>query len=687
MFSLNTTPTFTAIITSIPMMKQTLILFIGCWMALSTAVAQTPSSPTALARTSTDSLLFDPLLAPFYHGVASGDPLQDRVIIWTRVTPEGEETSIEVEWTVATDTALENVVASGMYTTDANRDYTVKVDVEGLVPGTTYFYGFNAMDRSSLTGRTRTATTGSQDHLKFAVVSCNNYEHGFFNAFARIGERNDLDGVIHLGDYIYEQESGAYGDSALIASGQRATDTLETISLEEYRGRYSLYRLDKDLRRAHQQHPFLCIWDDHETANDSWVGGAENHTDSTEGSWNVRKSVAKQAYFEWIPIRDNADTTIYRTFSYGELLDIIMLDTRIEGRDEQILNIADPALYDPNRTLLGDMQRDWFLNALDNSTAKWKIIGNQVIFSELHVGWAAVPPQTVIEVESIFLDIWDGYPAERLKIIEHIDTSNIDNVVFLTGDFHSTFAFDVADTVSNPEAFYAPVPNYDPETGEGSVAVEFATPSITSANFDENLGETFASVIEFQFNKPLPPPAAEGSIPNPHMKYVDLDRHGYFVLDIRPDSTQANWYFVDRIDTVSSVQEFGMAAYTLSGENHLNVTETPSMPKEVQETPAPLLPPGTSTSLDAPTELTLFQIGPNPFHETCWIQYGLNRSQAIQIALYDLQGREVSRLYEGKQRPGVYQLAIEGSGLATGTYVLRFQVGHQVTSRKLVLGK
>jgi alkaline phosphatase D len=186
-----------------------------------------------------------PEWAPFYHGVASGDPLSDRVIIWTRVTPEEMDNApIEVSWKVATDVDLENVVQSGTFTTDATRDYTVKVDVTGLDAGTTYYYGFTAMDKNSLTGKTKTTPTSDQaDHLKFGVVSCSNYQAGYFNAYQRLARRNDLDAVIHLGDYIYEYGDGVYGDSTLFEARDLDPDT-EILTLEDYRTRYSLYRLD-----------------------------------------------------------------------------------------------------------------------------------------------------------------------------------------------------------------------------------------------------------------------------------------------------------------------------------------------------------------------------------------------------------------------------------------------------------
>lgn len=544
--------------------------------------------------------LFDPELKPFYHGVASGDPMSDRVIIWTHVTPEPGASSVAVTWKVATDPGVTQVVKSGTFVTDGKRDYTVKVDVTGLKPYQTYYYQFHASGKNSIVGRTKTAPIGDVDNLKFAVVSCNNFEGGYFSAFGRIADRNDLDAVIHLGDYIYEYGPGSYGAPGLIAGNKRPIlpkNEIET--LQDYRLRYSTYRLDEDLRRAHQQHPFITVWDDHESANDSYKDGAENHDPATEGPWEERKSVSRQAYEEWLPIRGDAHP-IYRVKPYGNLVDLIMIDTRIAGRDQQINDITSPALYDPNRTILGATQREWLFDKLKKSTAKWKVIGNQVIFSEFNVGWAASEQLgTPQQLESIFLDIWDGYPAERQKVIDFIGQNKVDNVVLLTGDFHSSFAFDVA---ARPSVFSPGGPNYDPATGAGSVAVEFVTPSISSANFDENVSPESSAALEFQINKPLPAQAGPlaGVSPNPHMKFTDLDRHGYFILDLDKNRAQADWYFVNTILEPNSKETFAEGWYTLAGQNRLQKAAQESLAKAKIPAPAPERPVtgGTASAVD-----------------------------------------------------------------------------------------
>ena len=579
-----------------------------------------------------DSLLLaqegsDEELFPFYHGVASGDPLTDRVVVWTRVSPLEASTAgdslIDVEWVVATDPGLTNVVRSGLFMTGAYRDYTVKVDVDGLQAGTTYYYGFTAFNKASMVGKTKTSPAGMSDHVKFAVVSCNNLQHGYFNAFGRIADRTDLDAVVHLGDYIYEISATGedfYGAASLRDNGERLHfPDKEILTLEDYRERYAQYRQDPDLRRAHQQHPFILIWDDHESANDAYEDGAENHQPD-EGEWTDRKAIAKQVYDEWMPIRsDLTEFPLYRTVSYGDLVDLIMLDTRLEGREEQLADVTNPALYAPERTILGPVQKEWFFDQLSSSQAQWKVIGNQVIFSEFNVWWAANPADPVLNspvaLESIFLDIWDGYPSERDEIIGFIGGATtgvpVDNVVILTGDFHSAFGYDVAlrpaplsgsdPVIAAAETAPVPVqPTYNPETGEGSVAVEFATPSVTSANFDENLPPTTAAGFQFQINKPLPEGSGTltGINPNPHMKYVDLNRHGYFVLDITPERAQADWFFTEDIFTSNTDESFDDAWYTVDGQNRLQQADGPSAPKAVQDEVAPIAPKPATPELE-----------------------------------------------------------------------------------------
>jgi len=492
-----------------------------------------PTDGTALLRTAN--------LAPFYHGVASGDPLNDRVIIWTRVTPSFEE-NVPVKWAIATDATLANPVHTGTTTTDQSKDYTVKIDVTDLAPNTTYYYQFEALGKKSMVGRTKTTASEAIDKVQLAVVSCSNYEAGYFNAFANIAARDDLDAVVHLGDYIYEYAPGTYGDTTLGKMRQHLP-AKEIIALSDYRTRYAQYRLDPDFQKAHQQHPFITIWDDHEFANNVYQSGAENHQDKTEGDFNERKAAAKQAYFEWLPVRNNDSKDIQRTIRFGNLVDLILLDERVAGRTMPVDSASQANFNATDRSMLGATQLAWFQNQLKNSTATWKIIGNQVIFSLLDISW--LTPGSPFN-----LDAWDGYPHEQAQINQFLSDNNISNVIFTTGDTHCSWAFEVP----------ADIAAYKSDASANTVAVEFGTPSITSSNFDES--RTMEEVLK-----------AEAVFPdanfNPHLKYVNLRDHGYLSLHLSPEETIAEWHYVTAINQRTTNPTKIGKRYTVKNGNYL----------------------------------------------------------------------------------------------------------------------
>jgi len=277
--------------------------------------------------------------APYFaHGVASGDPLQDRVILWTRITPASPDTkSVTLDWTVAKDADFTAIVAKGQVTATADRDFTAKVDAAGLKPGSTYYYRFAADGVTSPVGRTKTLPETASE-LRLGLVSCSNYPQGFFNVYRALADR-PVDVVLHLGDYIYEYAAGTYADPAMIAAGRQVQPAHECVELDDYRTRYSQYRGDRDLQAAHAAHPFICTWDDHEIANDSYVTGAENHSPDSEGAYSDRRAAAIRAYMEWMPIRESeaaAQGAIYRSFDFGGLATLIMLETRVMGRSKQL---------------------------------------------------------------------------------------------------------------------------------------------------------------------------------------------------------------------------------------------------------------------------------------------------------------------------------------------------------------
>lgn len=451
---------------------------------------------------------------------------------------------------MARDSAFSDVAAEGEVTTDWDRDFTVKVDVRDLEPGTTYYYRFHALGDVSVIGRTRTVPEDAE-RLRAAVVSCANYPFGFFNVYARLAERADLDLVIHLGDYLYEYAEGEYGPGAAI--GRPSQPAHELVTLADYRARHAQYKSDRDLQAVHRQHPFVPVWDDHEVANNAWKGGAQNHDPETEGDYRKRKQAAQRAYFEWMPIREVDDRgKIYRSFSFGKLADLIMLDTRQVGRDEPAAKACDlEDLASEERSLLGREQELWFFDELKASQergARWRLVGQQVMLAQLRNPAANEPC-------ALTVDTWDGYAASRERFFDAIERNELDNVVVLTGDIHSSFAAELARDPFDSQ-------RYDPETGRGSLAVELVTPAVTSPSIEDlGVAERLAqSILEM----------------SPHLKYVDLFYRGYLLIDVTEERVSAEWYHVDTIEERSQSERLARAFEVESGRARLVETDRAS---------------------------------------------------------------------------------------------------------------
>ena len=458
----------------------------------------------------------------FDHGVASGDPLDDRVILWTRATPPTSHSGdIRVLCEIAEDASFERIVLSETLRSHADRDYTIKLDAAGLLADRRYWYRFKGEDSSSPVGRARTLPMPGQyaDRLRFAVCSCSSYPHGYFSVYRMIANRADLDFVMHLGDYIYEYGQDEYGDHP-----ERLLEPAnEIVSLDDYRRRYALYRRDVDLQAAHATHSFVTVWDDHETTDNSYKDGANNHNEG-EGDWFERKRVAIQAYFEWLPIRPPtaSQDSIYRAFRYGDLADFVMLDTRLEGREKQLDIPVDPARTE-QRDLLGQTQKDWFKNQLAVSQGIWKFVGQQVMFAQLQILeiqrlLPAVPTNDFSPLIAVNMDQWDGYPSEREEILDFIDEQGIQNTVILTGDIHTSWANEVHKSSAILTSGVLAEP----------LAVEFVTTSITSPGFPDGAAELVSAVLP---------------VVNPHMKYTDLKNKGFILMDVTRERTQAEYYY------------------------------------------------------------------------------------------------------------------------------------------------
>ncbi len=595
-----------------------------------------------MAQNEPSRITLEASMAPFYHGVASGDPLADRVVIWTRVTPDAGHTGpIVVEWEMSPNLNFSPVVKSGTVSTDESRDYTVKVDVDGLSPRTYYYYRFKALGATSLVGRTKTAPDAYVDHLRFAFASCANYNGGYFLGYEAIGRRNDLDAVFHLGDYIYEY--AASGDH------RRHEPDKEIIELEDYRMRYSQYRLDQDLRLAHQQYPFITIWDDHEIANDSYRDGAENHTESTEGPYELRKNRALQAYFEWLPVRESGSPMHpyrgWRKISYGGLLDIFVLDTRIEGRDAQAPRTNPAAVNDTNRSMLGDEQRQWLLSELAQSTAQWKVLAQQVMFAPLYAFGQPLNP-----------DQWDGYPGERNRLLRHILDNGIQNVVVITGDIHSSWANDVPLNRNN----------YVSSTGEGSVVVEFITPGITS---------TASSLLN----------SVSGLVlqNNPYIKFVDFSRQGYVVLDITDAQAQGDWYFVKNKDVQEYGSEYFKGYYTETGTRRLQAALTPAPAPDYNAPFAPVVRDSAVSRVRnaAPVLVAAY---PNPFFERLALQFYTQKPGDVRVSLTASDGKSVYSAVVKCPASGLYEHNLFFDPPVPGTYLLSVSDGRHSLTKKLV---
>ena len=496
----------------------------------------------------------------FAHGVASGDPKPRAVVIWTRVTPSRRATpgsgagpTVTVRWEVATDPGFRRVVRRGGFSTGPSRDHTVKVDVTGLKPATWYHYRFSYNGARSRVGRTRTAPgrRATPRHLRFGVVSCANLQAGWFSAYRHLARRDDLHAVLHLGDYLYEYAPGEYGYGSSNEDIRPHDPPREMVSTADYRRRHAQYKTDPDLQDLHAKYPWIVTWDDHEVTNDQWKGGAENHQDD-EGDYRKRRARAHRAYDEWMPVRMNgtADlrdgTRLFRRLRFGKLAEISMLDLRTY-RDEPVETPAPPAPFpqeevdDKNRRILGKRQLVWLRDSLRWTQPQWKIVGNPVMIAPVNFG--ALPDDLIQPINDVTglvpedgapynTDQWDGYTADRNRVLRYIDNHAIKDVVFVTGDIHSGWACELPLDASD----YA----YENPARE-TAGVEFVCSSVTSNNLKDITGDSSGATSE----------SVEEGIKanNRHIRYLNFDDHGFSVLDINRKRAQMDWFIIgDRAD-------------------------------------------------------------------------------------------------------------------------------------------
>ncbi|OCK85047.1 phosphodiesterase/alkaline phosphatase D precursor [Lepidopterella palustris CBS 459.81] len=526
---------------------------------------------------------WDPAKLNFTHGVASGDPYPNSVILWTRVGPTSDndksnvtvsgyvplynhdtdeyvavsKSPVCVQYKVATDKALNQVVDSGTVYTSSDIDYTIKVEACNLKPYTTYYYQFNVCNSNNVSplGRTKTTPHADDDvtNVKLAVYSCSNFPFGFFNAYGNPVRKDSVDYVLHLGDYIYEYKNGDYGWGQTI--GRVPLPDREIYTLYDYRKRYATYRTDLDLLASHQQFPWIPVWDDHEVSDNTYRDGASelNNTESSfigDGGVSVdqRKMNAVRAYFEWMPLRQvemDDNLRIWRSFSIGKLFDLIMLDTRQYDRSITDLYWNTDYIHeisnDAGRSMMGSRQEHWFYNQLSKSSkrdATWRIVGSQTVFSRINESLAYG------NVDPLDYDAWDGYQANRNRTLSHLYNNNIYNNIFISGDSHASWVSDLVWLDDKP---------YDMKTGAGAIGVEFAGSAVSSpCPYGHNISLANAN----KYTQWL-------VAANDELQWSDLYYRGYYELDISTTAVLAKYFGLPTVVSRNNY-EISLANFTVN---------------------------------------------------------------------------------------------------------------------------
>lgn len=513
----------------------------------------------------------------FAHGVASGDPGPDSVVIWTCVSPEAETSpgaTATVVWEAAADEAFTDMRGKGEATTGASRDWTVKVLLRDLQPGTTYYYRFRIGDNYSPVGRTKPLPAGAVESARFAVVSCSNYPFGYFNVYDLIARQDDLDAVIHLGDYIYEYSREGYGGETGAALGREHEPAHEIVTLADYRRRHAQYKSDPASQAMHARHPLIPIWDDHETSNNSWKDGAENHQPETEGEWSARKRAALQAYYEWMPVREpeGGPEAFFRSYAYGDLLTLAAIETRLMARSKQfeymevvptletpedVEHFKRDILWDETREMLGAAQLDYLDRTFRDSVSAgqpWRLVANQIIMARVtapdlnpHVTEEDIaalekdwpPARAFVKSSALGLplnfDAWDGYPAARERFYDMVRQADADDgMIVVTGDTHTWWANDLV------------------AEGGAHMGVELGVNSVTSpspyrAEFLDGKGAEYALLTNRD---------------NADVRYLSGENHGFIELEIGRDAVRARFMAVDTVES-RNYNAFEKAAFDI----------------------------------------------------------------------------------------------------------------------------
>lgn len=500
--------------------------------------------------------------AVFRHGVASGDPDRSSVVLWTRVTAQGAQT---VRWQLATDQAFDRIVKQGTFATGPERDHTVKLLADGLEPGQTYYYRFQLGDSLSPVGRARTLPEGALDRLGIALASCSNYAFGFFNAYDAIARDADVDFVLHTGDYIYEYGQGpdGWGDDVASTIGRRHEPAHEIVTLADYRTRHAQYKTDSGSQAMHAAHSLLACWDDHESANNPWTGGAQNHQPDTEGDWLTRRAASIQAYFEWMPVREpewlaqkgRSRMQFWRSYSFGDLATLFTLETRHTARAKQVdyfdyatkiasaedaRHLVEDVIGEPGRTMLAPELEADLSAALEQSVAgkqPWRLIGNPMTIARTNVpdvvGMGLMPAPAAdarLEAQALawkgkwnlpfYPDTWDGYEWARERLYDLSRKAGAGDLVFLSGDSHSFWANQLADASGRP------------------AGVELGTAGISSPG--DFMASGFGPELSVKFDKAF-------ADHNPEIVWTDNMHQGYVRLELTRAGGQASFVAVDTV--------------------------------------------------------------------------------------------------------------------------------------------
>ncbi|MEX6725355.1 alkaline phosphatase D family protein [Parapedomonas caeni] len=485
-------------------------------------------------------------LTGFTHSVASGDPDQQSVTLWTRyVRPGASESRLAVE--VARDERFADIVSRGETVASLGNDFCAHARPTGLEPGAWYFYRFIAPDgQVSPTGRTRTLPQGPLDRFRIAVMTCSNITSGWFTAYGHAAARDDLDLIVHLGDYIYESPVNRADALPALAAGRNVQPRHEAVTLADYRLRYASYRADADLQELHRRYPFVVMWDDHETANDSWTDGAKNHDPAEEGPWPARRAAGIRAFYEWLPMRPRP----YSRYRIGDLATLFRLETRLIGRTQPlnpepalamardlpaaVAAFIDGPLADPSRTLLGPEQMQWLADGLAESTAagvRWQVLAQQVVVGPRRlprVTDAWFTPETLLPEKArqqldlavrladlgmpMSLQSWSGYPAELERMLRAARAARA-NLVTLSGDSHNAWAFDL-------------------ELDGGPVGIDLCVHAVSSLGLDKRFSGR-PDVIANAF-----------IAASPALRWCDTSRRGYMMTELTRDHVNNEWLFL-----------------------------------------------------------------------------------------------------------------------------------------------